>query len=69
MLARAGIVLLCAFALTAAAGERDQPLGAGSVAPDVVLSDQHGKPFRLAEALKQHELVVLAFYVKAFTSG
>ena len=69
MLARAGIVLLCALALTAAAAERDQPLAAGTVAPDVVLSDQHGKPFRLAEALKQHEVVVLAFYVKAFTSG
>jgi cytochrome oxidase Cu insertion factor (SCO1/SenC/PrrC family) len=69
VLARAGMVLLCALALTAAAAERDQPLAPDTVAPDVALSDQHGKPFRLAEALKQHELVVLAFYVKAFTGG
>jgi peroxiredoxin len=41
----------------------------GEPAPDVALGDQHGKPFRLADALKQRDFVVLAFYVKAFTGG
>jgi peroxiredoxin len=45
------------------------PLAVGESAPPVALGDQHGKPFRLAEALQQRELVVLAFYVKAFTGG
>ena len=42
---------------------------AGEAAPDVVLGDQHGTPFRLGDALKQRDFVVLAFYVKAFTGG
>jgi peroxiredoxin len=41
----------------------------GERAPDVALGDQHGQPFRLVDALKQREFVVLAFYVKAFTGG
>jgi peroxiredoxin len=41
----------------------------GERAPDVALGDQHGQAFRLGEALKQREFVVLAFYVKAFTGG
>ena len=52
-----------------AAAERDAPLAVGDRAPEVALVDQHGQPFRLADALKQRELVVLAFYVKAFTGG
>ena len=51
------------------AAERDAPLAVGDRAPEVTLGDQHGQPFRLADALKQRELVVLAFYVKAFTGG
>jgi peroxiredoxin len=31
--------------------------------------DQHGQPTRLTDLLKQHEFVVVAFYVKAFTGG
>ena len=42
---------------------------AGQQAPAVDLNDQHGQPFRLADALKQRDFVVLAFYVKAFTGG
>jgi peroxiredoxin len=41
----------------------------GDRAPDVSLGDQHGQPFSLTDALKQRELIVLAFYVKAFTGG
>ena len=51
------------------AAERDTPLAVGDRAPEVALGDQHGQPFRLADALKEGELVVLAFYVKAFTGG
>jgi peroxiredoxin len=59
------------LALTAgaSAAERSTPAPVGERAPDVALGDQHGQPFRLADALKQRELVVLAFYVKAFTGG
>ena len=41
----------------------------GEAAPAVALGDQHGQPFRLADALKQREFIVLAFYIKAFTGG
>jgi len=51
------------------AAERDAPLAVGDRAPEVTLGDQHGQPFRLTDVLKQRELVVLAFYVKAFTGG
>lgn len=53
----------------ASAAERTAPAPVGERAPDVVLGDQHGQPFRLTDALKQREFVVLAFYVKAFTGG
>ncbi len=33
------------------------------------ISDQHGKSVRLSELLATRRYVVLAFYVKAFTSG
>ena len=52
-----------------AAAERTVPLEVGTAAPPVTLGDQHGRPFRLAEALQRRDLVVLAFYVKAFTGG
>ena len=53
----------------AAAAPHEAPLAVGVRAPDVALIDQHGHPFRLGDTLKQRELVVLAFYVKAFTGG
>jgi peroxiredoxin len=53
----------------ALAADRAAPVPVGESAPDVALADQHGKPFQLAEALKQRDFVVLAFYVKAFTGG
>lgn len=54
---------------TVHAAEPDRPLAAGERAPDFTLGDQHGKPFRLTEALARRDFVVLAFYVKAFTGG
>lgn len=47
----------------------DRPLGVGDKAPDFTLSDQRGKPLRLSDLLAARRHVVLAFYVKAFTSG
>ena len=67
---RAGLlagVLALALALDAAA--LDPPLAVGARAPDLELSDQQGKPFRLSEALSKRDYIVLAFYVKAFTGG
>ena len=61
--------MLLAVAPVASAAERTSPTPVGERAPDVSLGDQHGQPFRLADALKQREFVVLAFYVKAFTGG
>ena len=54
---------------SARAADRPNALAAGERAPAVRLSDQHGRPFSLAEALEQRAFVVLAFYPKAFTSG
>jgi cytochrome oxidase Cu insertion factor (SCO1/SenC/PrrC family) len=65
------LLLLVVTALPPATGaaDRDAPLAAGDRAPDVALVDQHGTPFRLADALARRSFVVLAFYVKAFTGG
>jgi peroxiredoxin len=63
------LALLLAGATSASAADRAAPLPVGERAPDVALADQHGKPFQLAEAFKQRDFVVLAFYVKAFTGG
>ncbi len=43
-------------------------LKVGDMAPDFTLPDQDGKPVRLAD-FKGKQKVVLAFYIKAFTSG
>jgi len=40
-----------------------------AVAPDSALVDMRGQPVRLTDLLKQHDFVVVAFYVKAFTGG
>ena len=72
MIVRAAVVALSltlALAGTLAAADRDKPLAVGDKAPAVELGDQHGKPFRLADALGAHRYVVLAFYPKAFTGG
>jgi peroxiredoxin len=55
--------------VAAPAVARETALAVGERAPDVRLSDQHGKPFDLTDALAAHRFVVLAFYVKAFTGG
>ena len=57
------------LAVPLAAAAADRPLGVGDRAPDFTLSDQHGKPVRLSELVAARRYVVLAFYVKAFTSG
>ena len=60
-----GLVLVASLA-----GAADQtPLAAGVAAPETALVDQRGQPVRLADLLKQHDFVVVAFYVKAFTGG
>ena len=64
------LVLALLIAVTpAAAVDRTTPLAVGDSAPGLELGDQHGKPFRLADALGRHRFVVLAFYPKAFTGG
>ncbi len=40
----------------------------GDTAPDFTLPDQDGKPIRLS-SFNGKQKVVLAFYIKAFTSG
>ena len=61
------IVLPGVFVLSASAV--DKPLAVGERAPDLELSDQNGKPFKLGEALAAREYIVLAFYLKAFSGG
>jgi peroxiredoxin Q/BCP len=60
-------ILLAVSPVTASAADR--PLRVGDKAPDFTLSGQHGKSVRLSELLAARRYVVLAFYVKAFTSG
>ena len=72
MITRAAAValgLILVLASTLAAADRDKPLAVGDKTPALELGDQHGKPFRLADALGTHRYVVLAFYPKAFTGG
>ena len=57
------------LAIPLAAAAADRPLAVGDRAPDFMLSDQRGKSVRLSELLAARRYVVLAFYVKAFTSG
>jgi len=67
---RALTLSLALLALAATAHAADPPpLAVGAAAPDTRLIDQRGQPVRLADLLKQHEWVVVAFYVKAFTGG
>jgi len=63
------VVALLVAVIPAAAADRAAPLAVGDSAPGLELGDQHGKPFRLADALGQQRFLVLAFYPKAFTGG
>jgi peroxiredoxin len=63
------LVLLAFLTLAATAAADQAPLAVGAAAPATALVDQNGQPTRLADLLKQHEFVVVAFYVKAFTGG
>jgi len=72
---RAALLAVAALALVAAPAPAGPPaappapVAVGARAPDIALGDQHGKPFRLADALKQGDFVVVAFYIRAFTDG
>jgi cytochrome oxidase Cu insertion factor (SCO1/SenC/PrrC family) len=67
---RAPLLALALLALAATARAADPPpLAVGAVAPETALVDQRGQPVRLADLRKQHDWVVVAFYVKAFTGG
>lgn len=46
-----------------------KPLAAGDRAPDFVLDDQQGKPFKLSDALARRSVVVVAFYLQADSPG
>ena len=63
------VLALIAIAGFAHAADRTAPLPAGESAPEIRLTDQHGKAFVLVETLKQRDFVVIAFYPKAFTGG
>jgi cytochrome oxidase Cu insertion factor (SCO1/SenC/PrrC family) len=63
------IALPVAPGLVISAAAADQPLAVGDRAPDLELTDQNGKPFKLSEALAARDYVVLAFFLKAFTGG
>lgn len=65
----AGLALALAFLPLAASPALGAPLAVGAKAPDFTLSDQDGRQVRLADLLARRPFVVLAFYVKAFTSG
>lgn len=64
------MMLMAAGSLCAMAQQATQPapLKVGDKAPDFTLPDQDGKPVRLS-GFAGRQKVVLAFYVKAFTSG
>ena len=66
---RALVLALALLVVPALASARANPLVIGERAPAIELGDQHGKPFRLADALGANRFVVVAFYVKAFTGG
>lgn len=68
-LVRRRLALSLAFLLLAASPALGEPLAVGAKAPDFTLSDQEGRPVRLGDLLTRQPFVVLAFYVKAFTSG
>ena len=63
------LALSLVFLLLAASPALGEPLAVGAKAPDFALSDQDGRQVRLADLLARRPFVVLAFYVKAFTSG
>ena len=50
------------------AAEQAATLKIGDTAPDFTLPDQDNNPVRLSSLLGKQK-VVLAFYIKAFTSG
>jgi hypothetical protein len=64
-----GLAAILLAVSPATAWAADRPLGVGDKAPDFTLLGQHGKAVRLSELLAARRYVVLAFYVKAFTSG
>lgn len=60
-----GFIFVCFLWLT---HSRAASLKVGAHAPDFVLTDQNGHAIKLGDFLGKKS-VVLAFYIKAFTSG
>jgi hypothetical protein len=60
---------LLLLAAVAGAAEQPGPPAINARAPEIALGDQHGRPFKLADALAPRDFIVVAFYVKAFTGG
>ena len=66
---RAGIQIgLLVATVLALNGMAKTSLQVGDAAPDFALPDQHGATVRLSD-FRGKKSVVLAFYIKAFTSG
>jgi len=63
------LVVALAVALALPASAADKSLAVGDRAPELELSDQHGKRFILSETLATRDFVVVAFYLKAFSGG
>ena len=61
-------VLLLSAGLSASAAMASTNLKVGDAAPDFSLPDQNGQTIRLSD-FRGKKSVVLAFYIKAFTSG
>ena len=61
-------VLLLSAGLSACAAMPNPTLKVGDAAPDFALPDQNGQTIRLSD-FRGKQSVVLAFYIKAFTSG
>jgi cytochrome oxidase Cu insertion factor (SCO1/SenC/PrrC family) len=66
---RAGIQIALLLTTVLALGRMGKAsLKPGDVAPDLALPDQNGATVRLSD-FRGKKTVVLAFYIKAFTSG
>ena len=69
MARRGRVLLLALLALLPAGATAADRLAVGTAAPALALVDQNGQPAKLDDVLRQRDFVVVAFYVKAFTSG
>ncbi len=61
-------VVLVSAGISVSTGMASTSLKIGDAAPDFALPDQNGQTIRLSD-YRGKKSVVLAFYIKAFTSG